>query len=132
MERWIMSRHNRIITLLLLALSSTPALACDLNDCTLSGPLHQVGESTVSMDRWTWMNHDLAVARKDLAHGERAHALALIHDLDRILRTQLDAVVADRGAHSVRAFHAALQAVATEARGWPLAELEVDDPGNKG
>ena len=120
------------ITILTLMLSSAPALACDLDDCTLSDALHTVEQDPVPEDAWSWINHDLAVARTALKIGERSRAIALVRELDSILRTQLKAIVAVRGADKVRALHTALQDLSLSSGGWPLAELDVVVTGARG
>ena len=57
---------------------SSSALACDLDDCTLSVALHSVDQTQAPEDSYSWMNHDLAVGRDSLSDGDRARALALV------------------------------------------------------
>jgi|GEM_PF-3361685 len=130
-ERWIMSYVNRTL-ILFVALYSTAALACDLDDCTLSDALHLESQAPIPADSWTWMNHDLAVARDALRSGEKSRAIALVRDLDRLMRTNLDAMTAVRGPERVRAMHAALQKISEQAGGWPLAELSGPLAGKQG
>ena len=126
-----MSKFSRILPLLL-ALAWAPALACDLDDCTLSDALHQATAAPAPLDGWSWMNHDLAVARDALTSGERARTLALVQDLDGLLRTHLSALLEARGKARVRAFHLALQTLSQQAGGWPLAELLAPAAGAQG
>jgi hypothetical protein len=115
-----------------LAIWSGAALGCELDDCSLPDALHSDTAQPAPEDAWSWMNHDLAVARDALRTGERARALALVRDLDGILRTHLVAIIAVRGQARVRALHTALQDLSRGAGGWPLAELVVAPEGAKG
>ena len=111
---------------------SSSALACDLDDCTLSVALHSVDQTQAPEDSYSWMNHDLAVGRDSLSDGDRARALALVRDLDGLLRTHIKDIVRIRGEVRVRALHTALQDLARDAGGWPLAELDVPSKGAQG
>jgi len=126
-----MSNVSRIFTLLI-ALWGAAALACDLDDCSLPEALHREGTEATPQDAWSWMNHDLAVARDAVKSGEPARAIALARDLDSILRTNLKPIVTVRGAARVQELHNALQVLTQSAGGWPLAELDVTPEGAKG
>lgn len=126
-----MSKLSRL-TALLLALWSPAALTCDLDDCNLSEALHNEAEEAAPEDSWSWVNHDLAVARDALKAGDHARTIALVRDLDGILRTNLKGILTVRGESRVRALHTALQDLSVSAGGWPLAELVVVPAGAKG
>ena len=114
----------RIIALFLLF--STPALACDIEGCTLPATLHQIdGASTPANGVWTWLHHDLAIARSAARGQGAATALTLAYSLDRILRSRADDLVAFSGAEAVADFHQALQHVVRRAGGWPLVALDL-------
>ena len=75
---------------------------------------------------WTWLHHDLALARRAISADRDAQALDLAHSLDRIVRKRLRDLTAFGGPDAVRDFHAALQTVVRKAGGWPLAEIDVE------
>lgn len=108
----------------LLLLVATPALACGLDDCTLSGHAHSVGGESHD-DAFSWMNHDLASARHAAGRGDRARTLDTARALDHAMRSQLDALVQTRGAASVEAMHDALQDLVRSLDGTPLPALVV-------
>ena len=120
--------------ILLFTLFSSGALACDLDDCTLAVALHSADQTQAQApeDSYSWMNHDLAVGRDSLSSGDRARALALVRDLDGLLRTHLTDIVRIRGEVRTRALHTALQNLARDAGGWSLAELDVPSKGAQG
>jgi hypothetical protein len=126
-----MSNPTRILGITL-ALWSGAALGWQLDDCSLSDALHSETAGSTPEDAWSWMNHDLAVARDAMRTGERARALALVQDQDGILGTHLEAIIAVRGQARVRALHTALQDLSRGAGGWPLAELVGAPEGAKG
>lgn len=125
-----MSRPYRILVFTL-GLWSGASLGCELDDCSLADALHSENAGSTPGDSWSWMNHDLALARDALRSGERARAIALVKDLDGILRTHLGAIIAVRGEARVRALHSVLQDLSRGAGGWPLAELVVAPEGAK-
>ncbi len=105
---------------------STPAAACEIDGCVLPATLHQVdGKDTPIQGIWTWLHHDLALARRAMRSDEYAKALHLAHSLDRILRKRVQDLANFGGTEAVQDFHAALQAVVANAGGWPLAEIDV-------
>jgi hypothetical protein len=115
-----------IRTTTILFFLSTPALACDIESCALPATLHQVeGETAPVNGVWTWLHHDLAVARAAATRNGAARALALAHSLDRILRSRMDDLVAFSGPQAVSDFHQALQRVVSHAGGWPLVALDL-------
>lgn len=118
--------------ILIFALSAPSALACDLDDCTLAEKLHSVDKKAAPEDSFSWMNHDLAVARDALRHGDAARTLALVRDLDGLLRTHLNEFVALRGQAQAQGMHTLLQDLARRAGGWPLAELTIAAKGAQG
>ena len=101
------------------------AFACDLDDCPLptAGHLESAELSRVPMDRWGWMNHDLALAQAWLSDGDDAMALEVATVLDEAMRAQLAPLVRTRGLSRVRALHRALQRVVIASGGAPLAPL---------
>ncbi|MDP6933423.1 MAG: hypothetical protein QGG40_10935 [Myxococcota bacterium] len=123
----------RITTSLFFALLlSTVALAapCDMDDCTLARHLHQVedtpgvsGANARTPDKWSWMNHDLAMAREAARAGHRARAIRIATSVDHAMRAQIEPMVSGRGDQAVRDLHNALQAVIDRSQGSPLAEL---------
>ena len=118
--------------IIIFALGIPSALACDLDDCTLGEQLHSVDRNAAPEDSFSWMNHDLAVARDALSHGDAARTLALVRDLDGLLRTHITQFVALRGQAQAQGMHTALQELARRAGGWPLAELTITAKGAQG
>ena len=107
---------------------STPSLACGLDDCSLPASLHRVGLETSAQtprDQWSWMNHELAVARAGLSEGRRAFALETAHALYSALEAQGMALVAQRGGTSVQDFADSLQQLVAQCGGVPLQELQL-------
>lgn len=105
----------------------TPALACEIDGCVLPEKLHQIdGKASPVQGVWTWLHHDLAMARRAMRTDQYAKALDLAHTLDRILRKRIGDLVSFGGPEAVRDFHAALQSVVLNAGGWPLAEIDVE------
>ena len=114
------------IFLFLSILMPSTAMACDIEGCTLPETLHKInGEATPINGIWTWMHHDLAVARRAANFGNTALALDLAHSLDGVLRRRLQDLIGFGGPESLVDFHQALQRVVREAGGWPLAEIKV-------
>ena len=111
----------------LFLLLSTPARACDIDGCVLPKTLHQIeGKDSPVQGIWTWLHHDLALARRAMRANEDAKALDLAHSLDRIIRQRIRDLVSFGGPEAIRDFHAALQSVVLNAGGWPLAEIDVE------
>lgn len=107
-------------------LLSTPAMACEIDGCVLPETLHQIdGKDSPTHGVWTWLHHDLALARRAMRADEDAKALDLAHTLDRILRRRIRDLISFGGPEAVKNFHAALQSVVLNAGGWPLAEIDV-------
>jgi hypothetical protein len=107
----------------------TAGQSCELDDCSLSGQLHQVASQQPTLDRWAWMNHDLAVARTAAKQGQRASAIEIVIDIDRSLRANLAQVLIDRGPEAVLQLHATLQALVADCQGKPLDVLDLSmDP----
>jgi hypothetical protein len=105
---------------------STPALACEIESCALPATLHHIdGDATPPNGVWTWLHHDLALARAAANKARGAEALDLAHSLDRILRSRADDLVAFSGPQAVADFHRALQRVVSRAGGWPLVALKL-------
>ena len=119
-----MSALKKII-FLSLAFPST-ALACEIEGCVLPMSLHKVnGETSPTHGVWTWLHHDLALARRAIHSGDEAYALDLALNLDRILRRRLTDLVAFGGTEPLIDFHRALQSIVSKAGGWPLPEIKV-------
>jgi hypothetical protein len=100
--------------------------ACELDDCSLSDKLHQVHLASLAQppnDQWSWMNHELAVARNALAHGRRAFALEIVHSLHAALEAQGKALVQARGSDAVLDLQDSLQELVHQADGIPLVQL---------
>jgi len=108
--------------------ASPVALACDLDDCVLPNHLHDVEHAEDSAaapaDDWSWMNHDLALARSALHTGQRADAIRIIDDLDQAMRAKLGPLTETRGQGAILMLHAALQDVLELASGLPLQPLQ--------
>jgi hypothetical protein len=107
---------------------SAPSLACGLDDCNLPASLHLVGLGTPAeapLDRWSWMNHELAVARAALTDGRRAFALDIAHGLHAALEAQGIALVAHRGDTSIQDFADSLQELVAQCGGVPLQEIQL-------
>jgi len=119
-----MSALKKVIILFLLFPST--AVACEIEDCSLPSSLHKVnGETSPTHGVWTWLHHDLALARKAIHSGDEAHALNLALTLDQIIRRRLADLIAFSGAESLIDFHRAIQGVVNQAGGWPLPEIKV-------
>jgi len=119
-----MSALKKIILLSILFPST--ALACDIEGCSLPMSLHKVnGETSPAHGVWTWLHHDLALARRAIHSGDEAYALNLAISLDKIIRRRLTDLIAFSGTESLIDFHRALQGVVTQAGGWPLPEIKV-------
>ncbi len=120
-------KPNRIWALGVLWGISTPSLACGLDDCGLPASFHRVGLGTLDAprDQWSWMNHELAVARAALSEGRRAFALETAHALHSALEAQGIALVAKRGGTSVQDFADSLQELVAQCGGVPLQELQL-------
>lgn len=117
---------TRALLGLLVATTLAHAGACGLDDCTLHTSLHKVHpDAPLTLDAFAWMNHDLAVARDAVRHRDSATALRVAKDLDRALRTRLDAVVATRGTSGALAIHLVLQDIVRDAGGFPLEPLDI-------
>ena len=107
--------------------------ACELDDCTLADKLHQVhieSQAQLPSDQWSWMNHELAVARNALSHGRRAFALEIVHSLHAALEAQGKALVQVRGSNAVMDLQDSLQELVHQADGIPLVQLRID-PGHE-
>lgn len=112
---------------------SNPAHACDIDDCALPSSLHQINDETAPVNGvWTWLHHDLAVARESARGGSIAKALTMAHSLDRILRLRINDLIALSDTQAVIDFHLALQTVVQSAGGWPLAEIDMEGKGVQG
>ncbi len=112
--------------LALTLLIPTEADACTIDGCALPEALHKVeGKETPANGIWTWLHHDLAAARVAIRSGHSAHALEIVHTLDKVLRARVRDLVNFGGAAAVKDFHQALQSVVLDAGGWPLEELDV-------
>jgi hypothetical protein len=107
-----------------LAVLPGSAGACGLDDCALAHSLHLL-DSTAPDDRFAWMNHDLALARDAMNHGNRGTAISLAGTLDNAMRARLDALLDTRGHDGVIALHEALDEVTRRAGGFPLAPLPI-------
>ena len=104
-------------------------VVCDLDDCHLAGALHQADEHGSVQDRWSWMNHDLALARSAALQGNNAKALRIVASLDTAIRNGLAQILIDRGSESVLSLHDALKAISIDCKGHALAPLELSmDP----
>ncbi len=100
----------RHIILSLSFLISSVALArswqCTLDDCVLPNHLHQLEASPV--DGYTWMLHDLALARQALREGDRSRAGQIANSLHFTLERQSRRIVAADGEDFVQAMHTEL------------------------
>ena len=105
---------------------TTTVNACDLDDCALPTALHQIdGKATPTAGIWTWLHHDLALARDAIRRGNHARALTLAKQLDQILHARLEDLLRFSEPDAVRDFHATLAGLVTSAGGWPLKEIDV-------
>ena len=60
--------------------------------------MHQVHPShEISHDRWSWINHDLALARFEARRGQHATAIQIVTNLDTSIRNGLAQLFIDRG-----------------------------------
>jgi len=116
---------SNLLGIILLSMApQTPAgVVCDLDDCHLSDSLHVVADLPATQDRWSWMNHDLALARVQAKRGQHAKALQLTAAVDQAMRHGLAQLLIDRGPDQVVQLHQALQAVVVDCKGHPLAPL---------
>jgi len=102
------------------------ANACGLDDCALPDALHQIeGHETPANGIWTWLHHDLALAREAVRRGNQAHALRLAQQLDSILRSRLEDLLRFSEPKAVLDFHSTLASLVTSAGGWPLKEIDI-------
>ena len=113
------------IIVLSLAPQIPAGFVCDLNDCHLSTSSHQVSDTLPVQDRWSWMSHDLALARSAVRQGEDATAIQLATNLDRVLRDGLAQLLMDRGPEYVLGLHESLQAIILQSNGRPLAPVNL-------
>ena len=118
------------------SLAVADAVVCTLDDCAVPGWYHQVdgvhlgdyqdGRAVLG-GAWSWMVHDLATARYELRHGQRAAGLTLLADLDRAMRAQGEAMAHVLGTDTVRALHDAVRDAVADAGAFPLAALDLPD-----
>ena len=69
------------------------------------------------MEAWSWLAHDLALARLALAEGDNTTAQALAQGAHVALRTHAASVRAERGLAFVTGMHLALAEVIVRAGG---------------
>jgi hypothetical protein len=118
---------SQLLGIIFLAMApQKPALfVCDLDDCQVSSALHQVAEVASPQDRWSWMNHDLALARAATQRGQNAKAIRLSTNLDRAIRSGLSQLLIDRGTEQVTQLHASLQDIVKDCKGHALEPLNL-------
>ncbi len=117
-----MSALTRI--LILFVLTTSAAAACPLDDCVLPPAMHNVdGKAAPAHGLWTWLHHDLALARDAATRNVNAKALDIAHNLDHVLRARSNELIEFSGTQSVIDFHLELQSLVHEIGAWPLAEL---------
>ena len=113
----------------IIILSMTPqkpaGVICDLDDCQLADSMHQVAHTQISQDRWSWINHDLALARYEAMRGQHAKAIQIVTNLDSSIRRGLAQLLIDRGPDQVLSLHESLQAVVIDCNGRPLEPLNL-------
>lgn len=125
-----MKQLKRAILLGFVWCISLPGQACGLDDCHLPLKLHLTGLTAVSQgemqqDQWSWMNHELAVARDALGSGRRAFALEMAHGLSAALEAQGDRVAVERGEEAVLDLFESLQELVAQCGGRPLKPLQL-------
>lgn len=96
-----------------------PAFACGLDACSIADDLHlENGRfDNIPADEWSWMNHDLALARDALSRGDAERAENIGRWLDHAIDLRLDEMIAGRGERRVKALRRAVrQLIPSEAR----------------
>lgn len=123
--RFLMSNLLGII-ILSMAPQKPAGVSCDLDDCQLSDSMHQVHPShEISHDRWSWINHDLAIARFEARRGQHATAIQIATNLDASIRNGLAQLLIDRGPSEVLHLYESLQAIVLQCNGHPLEPLNL-------
>lgn len=113
----------RALLLIVLAVVSTRALAdataCPIEGCGLSPVLHSLNGFAGSMDEpvYSYLVHDLALARLALAEGDRALALELATTAHLGLSTQSAWILRSRGKDFAMSLHQSLTEVIVAAGG---------------
>ena len=114
------------IIILSMAPQKPAGVICDLDDCQLSESMHQVHPShEIGHDRWSWINHDLALARFEARRGQHATAIQIANNLDVSIRNGLAQLLIDRGPNQVLHLHETLQSLVLECNGRPLEPLNL-------
>jgi hypothetical protein len=118
---------SHILGIIFLAMAPQKPIAavCDLNDCHLADALHHIDDSPSPLDRWSWMNHDLALARGAAKRGQKAKAIRLAQGLDKAIRSGLSQLLIDRGSEHVIELHQSLQSIVINCKGHPLEPLNL-------
>jgi len=117
--------HLLGIIILAMAPQKPTLVVCDLDDCQFSSAHHQVAEVASPQDRWSWMNHDLALARTAAQQGQNAKAIRLATNLDRAIRSGLSQLLIDRGTEHMTQLHASLQGIVIDCKGHALKPLDL-------
>ena len=94
-------------------------LACPVEGCGIDASLHAVTTTPadVEVEAWSWLAHDLALARLALAEGDNTTARELAQGAHVALRTHAGSVRAERGLAFVTGMHLALAEVIVRAGG---------------
>lgn len=89
------------------------ALACSISACELPDELHLESPryDTIPADDWSWMNHDLALARVALSDGDVARAETIGLWLEHAIDLRLDAMNDGRGKRRVKALRHAVDSL---------------------
>lgn len=89
------------------------AIVCGIGSCDLPAELHlENGRyDTLPADEWSWMNHDLALARVALANGDHNRAENIGRWLEHAIDLRMDAMVDGRGKLRVKALNRAVNGI---------------------
>lgn len=94
-----------------------PAMACGLGSCRLPDDWHLENErfNTIPGDEWSWMNHDLALARLALENGDFARAESIGTWLNHAIELRREQMEDVRGKRRVNAMRRAASQLASNA-----------------
>lgn len=94
-----------------------PASACGLKTCPFPAGWHMEDARyrLIVDDEWSWINHDLAVAREALSEGDVARAQTIGLGLKVAVQLRRPAMEKSRGKERVRALERAIDALESPA-----------------
>ena len=128
-----MTLSRIFLATLLVPLLTSPAQACDLDDCALPRMSHSVEvfdieeteapRTDLTLPQWRWIPHDLALARTALTDGDNAQAIVLLRGVDGAMRAQIDAALTAKVRSEIQELHQVVSALMLRAGGTPVAEL---------